>query len=211
MRAVATDFELLDAWRAGDASAGNELFRRYFDAMYRFFRNKVSTGVDDLIQRTFLACVEKRDTYRGDASFRTFLFAIARLELFAAYRRKNRLARETDVGLSSVHDLAPSPSRIAADRQEQRLIVEGLRRIPLDTQIALELYYWEDLTAPDIADVLDVPVGTVRSRIRRGKELLGEQVRRLAAAGQLPEHSAADLERWARELRAQVQPDGEAD
>ena len=47
IRAMSTDFELLDAWRGGDRVAGNELFERYFDAVFRFFRNKVSAAEVD--------------------------------------------------------------------------------------------------------------------------------------------------------------------
>ena len=74
------DFETLDRWRAGDRAAGNELLRRHFDGLYRFFRNKVDEGVDDLIQRSFLACVESKDRFRKQASFRTYLFTVARHE-----------------------------------------------------------------------------------------------------------------------------------
>jgi DNA-directed RNA polymerase specialized sigma24 family protein len=57
---AATDIELLEAWRGGDRRAGEQLFERHYAAVARFFRNKLEFGVDDLIQRTFLACVEGR-------------------------------------------------------------------------------------------------------------------------------------------------------
>jgi hypothetical protein len=68
---VRADDELLEAWRAGDLSAGNALFARHFDSLCRFFRNKVSGEIDDLIQRTLLACLEGQRSFRGDASFKT--------------------------------------------------------------------------------------------------------------------------------------------
>lgn len=199
-----TDFELLAAWRDGDTTAGNTLFHRHFEALYRFFRNKLNADADDLIQRTFLACVEKRDKFEDRSSFRTFLFGIARFELFAAYRRRNKLARNADVGLSSVHDLDPSPSRVVAQREEHQALLAALRHLPLDVQIALELYYWENMTAPSISEVLGIPVGTVRSRIQRGKQLLAEQMQQHAQSGDAPPEQ--DLEAWARELRERVGP-----
>lgn len=51
MTAETTDVELLEAWRGGDRRAGEQLFERHFDAVSRFFRNKLEFGVDDLIQR----------------------------------------------------------------------------------------------------------------------------------------------------------------
>src|SRR5215470_16877365 len=87
---MAGDLELLERWRAGDAGAGQALFTRYFDRMYRFFASRSDRDIDDLVQRTFLACVRARDEFRGDASFRSFLFTIARYELYAHYRRQHR-------------------------------------------------------------------------------------------------------------------------
>ena len=139
---VPTDFELLDAWRAGDSEAGNALFERHFASVCRFFRNKVDEGVDDLIQRTFLACVESRDAFRGEASFRTYLFTLARNELFAHLRRREREHARFDPLEQSVHDLGPTPTNIVAQKAEQRLLLQALRRIPVDLQVALELFYW---------------------------------------------------------------------
>jgi len=60
-----TDSELFDAWLRGDARAAAELFERHFDAIARFFRNKVIEGHEDLVQQTFAACLESRDRFRG--------------------------------------------------------------------------------------------------------------------------------------------------
>ena len=64
------DDDLLERWRAGDKRAGNALFERHFRSLVRFFRNKVSTGIEDLVQETLLACVRGRDRLRDDGSFR---------------------------------------------------------------------------------------------------------------------------------------------
>ena len=72
------DSELIAAWRCGDAAAGQALFARHFDGLYRFFRTKCGDDADELVQATLLACVSARAQFRGEASFRTYLFAIAR-------------------------------------------------------------------------------------------------------------------------------------
>ncbi|MCA9707342.1 MAG: sigma-70 family RNA polymerase sigma factor [Myxococcales bacterium] len=200
----ATDVELLEAWRGGDRHAGERLFERHFDAVSRFFRNKVDFGVDDLIQRTFLACVESRERIRGDSSFRTFLFAVARNLLRKHYRGKRRHGGEIDFGVTSVHDMGPSPSVVVAEHQEQQLLLQALRRIPLDHQVILELYYWERLTSAEIAEVLGVPHGTARTRIRRAKQLLEEQLRALQSDRGLVESTIANLESWAASLRERL-------
>ena len=199
-----SDFELLDRWRAGDRDAGNELFERHFSSVTRFFRNKTADSFEDLIQKTFLGCVEGRERFRSQSTFRTYLFAVAHNVLRHHLRTKARHGDRVDFGMKSVHDLAPGPTTILAHRREQRLLLEGLRRVPIDFQVALELYYWEHLTAAQVADVLEVPEGTARSRIRRGKELLRERMAEMAQCGSEPidlNESSVDLEAWARSLR----------
>lgn len=197
------DAELLAAWRTGDANAGSELFERHFRSLSRFFASKVGDDIDDVLQATFLACVEGRHRIRDGASFRAYLFAIARRELFAHYRRKAH-APLPDIESLSVADLAPSPSNVVAHKAEQRVVLEGLRRLPLDYQIVLELTYWEDMSDRDVADVLDVPHGTVKSRIRRARIALDEHIEALSASPALLASTRENLDAWARGLRETV-------
>lgn len=192
------DLELLDRWRGGDVTAGNELFERHFESVHRFFVNKAPSDAADLVQRTFLACVEARDRFREQSSFRTFLFAIAHHELLAHWRKRARA--DLDPSISSLRDLDPSPSTLLARMAEERHLLEALRSIPIELQIALELFYWEGLTGPELANVLDVPEGTARSRLRRGLQLLRD---RLAELDQRPGRLAstlASLDGWARSI-----------
>lgn len=207
---MATDFELLDAWKGGDKAAGNALFQRHFDSVCRFFRNKVGEGVDDLIQRTFLACVESRDKFRKEASFRTYLFTLARNELYAHFKRSRRLRERVDPLVTSVHDLGPSAAAIVAQRKEQRLLLEALRRIPVDHQIALELYYWEGMSAAQLGRVLSTPEGTIRTRIRRAKALVEAALRELDASPEQLRSTLADIDGWARSLREAVDPEAKS-
>lgn len=189
------DDELLSRWRGGDRVAGNALFARHFDAVHRFFANKVPGEAADLTQRTFLGCLESASRFRGDASFRTFLFAIARNELLAFWRRRGRQP-ELDPTTSSIADLEPSASTLLRRNEAAGAIVAALQRLPMDLQIALELHYVEQLAAHEIGTVLDVPEGTVKSRLRRAREMLREQL------GDPPSVPDQVLDRWAAELRA---------
>ena len=73
-----SDAELLVAWRAGDEDSGRALLVRHFRPLTRFFRNKVDIGVEDLIQRTMLVCLEHADRLRDASSFRAYLFTTIR-------------------------------------------------------------------------------------------------------------------------------------
>jgi RNA polymerase sigma factor (sigma-70 family) len=194
------DDALLANWRAGDAAAAEALFERHFDGLYRFFRNKAPSSADDLVQRTLLACFEGRDRFRGECSFRTYLFAVARNQLLAHLARERagaRLEPERD----SVADGLPSPSSMLQTKREQEVVLHALRRIPIDHQILLELFYWEQQSGPELAEVLGVPEGTIRTRLRRARELLAAQVQALADEPFLVESTLSRLDDWAAALR----------
>lgn len=190
-----SDEALLAAWRGGEAKAGRALFVRHVDGVTRFFFSKVQAGVEDLVQRTFLALIERE--LPAGVGVRPYLFGIARKLLLRRFRDEYR--SPIDAGTVSVADLRTSPSAIVDQRQHLQLLYRGLQALPVDLQIALELFYWESLTAAEIGAVQGVPEGTVRSRLRRGRELLLAQMTALPAAA-----VDADLDAWARALRDRV-------
>lgn len=193
------DAVLLAAWQAGDRTAGQRLFARYYEPVARFFLNKVGDGGKDLIQRTFLACLEGLPGFRGDGSFRSYLFAIAYRQLCRHYRT-NRNDRVELTTVSAV-DLDPSIVGLLAEREEMRLFLAGLRQLPLDFQVVLELHYWEQCSVAEIAAALEIPEGTVKSRLRRGRELLRAAIERLASRVDLATSTLQGMETWARAVR----------
>jgi RNA polymerase sigma-70 factor (ECF subfamily) len=210
------DRALLEAWRRGDRAAGDKLFEQHYRSVARFFRNKANEAAqEDLIHETFLACLRGVAGFRGQASFRTFLFAIAHHVLVDHLRwmgrRMARSSAETDVDELPAVCFGPSPSAAAVLRHDQRLLLEALRGIPLIHQIALELHYWEDLTAAEIGDVLGVPLGTAKTRLRDGRVYLRQQLRRLARSTEELRSTVDDLDHWARRIRAQTAPQLRAD
>lgn len=206
---MASDFELLDAWRGGDRAAGSALLRRHFDALVRFFSNKVDDGIEDLVQRTMLACIESRDRFRGDASFRTYVFQIARNEVYRHWRGRGSDREQIDGGVTSLRDLGASPSRALVHQRRQQLLLDALRNIPLDYQIALELHYWDQLTTAELAEVLGVPQGTVKTRLRRARQLVHEWMgERDSELGQLSDPATSrEFDEWATGVRSELAAD----
>ena len=172
------DLMLLAAWREGDQRAGNRLFERHFEPVYRFFRSKLESGADDLVQETFLACTRNREVIRAESSFRTYLFCVARSKLFDALR--TRMRRGTDVSLCTMADLRCSPSTWIARNEDLQLLHTALERLPLELQLVLELFYFEEQSAPAVAQILEIPEGTVRSRIRRAIDQLRVHIANVA-------------------------------
>lgn len=175
-----SDVELLDAWRGGDPAAGEQLVARHWASISGFFRSKIGDDGADLISQTFLACVEGRDRIEGD-NVKAYLFAVARRRLADHFRKRAR-SPALDFNASSVIDLGTGPATHVSRRQRSELLREGLARIPLDDQIALELAYFEGLSTKDIAAILEIPENTVRSRLSRARDKLRDVLATLATS-----------------------------
>lgn len=197
---AADDLTLLDRWRAGDTHAGQELFQRHFDSIYGFFETKCEAEADELTQSTFLACVRAKDQFRKDASFRTYLFTIARNELHRLLRTRARKDDKLDFELSSIAQLISTPGTKIARNQEHQRLIEALRRLPVDQQTLLELHYWEDMDIAALTAIFDAPAATIRTRLHRARKALRDQIEESAPSGVLQDLETMD--RWVQGLRA---------
>ncbi len=182
------------------------LFDRHFVGLRRFFANKVDRGIEDLVQSTLLRCVESKDAIVEPSRFRAYLYRVARNELFMRFRGLVREPGALDSQQACVESLSRSPSRIVARRIEHGVLLRALRRIPLDHQIALELYYWDGLKTAELGDVLGVPASTMTTRLARARQLLREQIAAMAGDGAPWGTTDAGLATWAAAVRAEVDP-----
>jgi RNA polymerase sigma factor (sigma-70 family) len=181
------------------------LFDRHFATIRRFFHNKACSEpeVEELIQRTFAACVESAERFRGDASFKTWLLAIARNILREWIRETLREGiDDNEVDELCSERRGPGLSSRLDVQREHQLLLAALRRLPLESQTLLELFYWEELTAGELAEVLGVPEGTVRTRLRKAKLELRGTIEELARTKGEIDSLHSGLDGWARGLRA---------
>ncbi|MEM6996386.1 MAG: sigma-70 family RNA polymerase sigma factor [Myxococcota bacterium] len=146
------DGQLLEQWRAGVDAAGQKLFRRHFTSVHRFFSYKVGDDDDELAQASFLAAVESRE--RISTSFRGYLFGVARKQLLRFFEGRGRGLPADALSVRSVVDLAPTPSRVIVKNQDLAALVTAMQHIPVDCQVALELYYWEEMSTAEIGEAL---------------------------------------------------------
>lgn len=195
------DRDLLLAWRNGDATAGQCLIERHLETIHRFFSNKVPGATDDLVQKTFLACVEAVEAFEGRASFRSYLFGIARNVLHRHYRDRHQGFDPLVVSMSSVAADDRSPAERVTDREEQRLLLRALRALPLELQTLLELAYWEGLADRELAEILEIPTGTIKSRLRKARQQLEQLMSTLASSPGLLESSRVTLDAWVAGIR----------
>jgi RNA polymerase sigma factor (sigma-70 family) len=199
------ELRLLQAWLAGDRNAGELLYDRYFDVVYRFFRSKVPEATQDLTQATMEALTRSGDRFEGRGTLRSFVLGVAvnvlRNHLRMRVRNRIDLSGET----ASCEDLGLGPFELVAGSQDQKLLVKALRRIPIEHQIVIELHYWEGLSSREIGDVLGISASTIRDRRQRAKVLLRQRLEQLMEGPQRVESTMVGLETWAAELRRRIE------
>ncbi|MCH9686351.1 MAG: sigma-70 family RNA polymerase sigma factor [Deltaproteobacteria bacterium] len=200
--ALTNDLEVLEAWRQGDRSAGDQLMRRHYTSVLRFFELKATAAADDLTQRTFLACVEGRERFRGEGSFKSYLFGIARMLLLEFLRKRTRDARLVRFGEEDGGPAVTRLSTVVSRHQEQQLLLRALVALPTDMHVALQLYYWEGMPTADIGHALEIPKSTVTTRLARAREQLRRSLETLAKPGPVRDRLMSDLEGWTRSIAA---------
>jgi RNA polymerase sigma factor (sigma-70 family) len=200
-----TDVELLLAWEWGSAEAGRIFYRRMFPVLNRYCANKLSSesDIEDLIQKTFMACIDSRRRFAARSSVRGWIIGIAHNLLCEHYRYRKRTRAEPDFSKLSIRDLADGPSTLLGKAREEQILLDALRTLPIDLQFVLELYYWERMRGPELAQFLGVPEPNIRSKLRRAKEQLGAAI---VVASRTPsgELTEADLDAWAIRVREAV-------
>jgi RNA polymerase sigma factor (sigma-70 family) len=202
---VTGDEELLTAWRAGDRAAGDALLQRHFDAVCRFFYFKVGeAAAADLIQQTFLAMCEGKERFRGESAFRSYLLGTARLVLLTHFRKKRREADHIDPLEHSVAALGPSPTSALAHRREEEILLQALRELPIDLQIAFELYHLEGVTAAELGRIFGLSEPGMYGRLRKARTLVVAACERLAETPALRTSTVERLEDWIRELQGRM-------
>lgn len=202
-----TDEELLDAWQErGDKQAANRLLMRHLPAIRRYFRNKLSSRPDeeDLVQQVLEGLVKAMSGFRKEASFRTFLFQVARNKLRDHFRAKTRRREDVDIDEISVADLAPGQSTILSRNRREALLIEGLRALSLADQELLEYRFWQELTVPEIAEILGLEEAAVKSRLRRANDRLRDiMAGRAESDEERAKIETGELDRWAEDVRKQ--------
>jgi len=200
------DVALLRAWQHGDDAAGNALVRRHFDAVYRFFSGRLRQDgeVTDLAQKTFMSCLERREGWDEIGRFRAYLLGVAHKQLLMHLRHQHVRRGEEACGSLQERLLLSGRSRLSGDvarREQQRVLLAALRRLPLDLQLTLELHYWEGLTTREIGEALGLHGGSIKSRLFTARRLLSENMKQLAGSPEAMELSLRELGHWAASVR----------
>jgi len=201
----ASDEQLLQRIAARDREAGAELFDRYAGEIHVLLAR--ATGVvdaEDLLQEVFVRALRRASTFRGEASVRTWLHAIARLTLLERYR-----ARREAGSLGEVAGPGPGPESLAIGAQRCRDRIAQLERLPDHEAIVLELHRIDGLSHDEIGALLGITAGASRKRLQRAAAMLEEL--RVAPETDIARHSRFDSWRASLLRRAIVKEDSHVD
>ena len=173
-----TDEQLIKDFQAGDSHAFEELVERYKNRIYNFiyrFVNDVSLA-EDLTQDTFLKLFTHKDSYREIAKFSTWLYTIAQNLAKTELRKRNR--RQTysvsDLSTEDREFVISSDQNIVVDKKSDvenfnLVIMDCLMELSEEFQIMIILRDFQELSYEIISNIMEIPIGTVKSRINRGR------------------------------------------
>lgn len=183
-REACDDTWLVEGLRAGDEKAYEVLITDYQQPVYNLVSRLLNDPGDasDVVQEVFLKVFRKIGAFRGDSSLKTWIYRIAVNEAynyqrwFSRHRRQEvGLENEEDGNLSyfqKLSDPGRSPYECVADSEKHALIEGALERLNPSFRTAVVLRDIEELSYEEIAEILQVALGTVKSRILRGREAL---------------------------------------
>jgi RNA polymerase sigma-70 factor (ECF subfamily) len=179
----AREHALVEAARAGDRAAMESLLRSHADRVFAVCRRITGSDADaaDAAQEAMIAVVRNLGRFDGRSSFGTWVYRIATNASLDELRRRRRRPGPADTSdLPPDHDPRqsdPAATRAEATIEDRLLLEPALQRIPEEFRVPLVLRDVGDLDYAEIADTLGVPIGTVKSRIARGRAALAHQVR----------------------------------
>ncbi len=181
-----TDAQLIAAYRSGDDAALNALVLRYLPLVFRFGYRLTGNAQDaeDVAQATFVKVWRYLKRYRSDASFKAWLFSIARNCAFDVLRKRRDISFSSfenadgdNALVDSLTDPEPLPDELVARAQDANTLESLLSQLPLSQRTVLLLCYQEQLTFEEISQVIGQPLNTVKSHHRRAlitlRKLLG--------------------------------------
>jgi RNA polymerase sigma-70 factor (ECF subfamily) len=180
--AVLEDHRLISSLQAGDESAYEQLIERFQSAVYNLAYRLLNDQADasDVAQEVFLKIFRNVGSFRGDSSLRTWVYRIAvneshnRRRWLFRHRRGETAIEETfedsDIRARPLMDSGETPFDFTMNREARFLLEEALASVNPVFRTALVLREIEDMSYEEIADILQVSIGTVKSRIVRGRE-----------------------------------------
>lgn len=183
-----TDEVLIRNFQKGAIEAYDELVERYKGPLFNFIYRIINdySFANDLLQETFLRLYLHKDSYREVAKFSTWIYTIAG-NLAKTELRRRKIRRWIPIGGSQKEDMPPmefadetaDPHRDFERSNIQKRVEEEIAELPIVFREAVVLRDIQELSYDEISTILNVPLGTVKSRVNRGRQRLQERLQDL--------------------------------
>ncbi|NVB38637.1 RNA polymerase sigma factor [Pseudenhygromyxa sp. WMMC2535] len=171
------DLALFERWRGGDREAGGRLVARYFnDLRVYFLRRLPEYEPEELIQETFLRMISALERFEGRATVRSFLFGIARHLFYESLRGRARKLDTYRDSLCCVGTRGVLSESLVIE--ELGLLSAAMDAISIEQLEVIDYHYFYELSQREVAAVLGIPEGTVKSRLRAAREALVVEISR---------------------------------
>lgn len=176
-----SDIEFITDCQSGKTSSFRVLVDRYKDRIYSIVFRIVENAHDaeDIAQETFIAAYRSIESFDLDRKFAPWLMKIATNLSIDHLRRK----KPQNVPLDSLEAVESQSSKNPLEAVEaselHQLTEQAIRQLPIKYRAAVALYYTEELTYDEIADALKVPIGTVKTHLHRGREILKKRLKNI--------------------------------
>ena len=200
------DVSLLERWKQGDKTAGRELYERHVGAVIGFLRNKLPPDrVETFVHDTFIRALDAiaKDKLRDPKAFRSFLIGIAK-NLVIAHNRRAWRECEFDPARHSTADVSPGPFSCLARHEEERILLKALRRLPFESQVLLELVYFEEFGQQAAAEVVGISYSVARNKISRARKQLEAIILSFETSPELLTSTVGNIENWAAAVRERI-------
>ena len=191
-RTDASDEALMMCVQGGELASLQELVLRYERPLYSFLARYTGDRhlAEDLFQDCFLRVAERREAFDAARGFRPWIYSVAANLARDACRRREVRSREIDQARLAPKKGAPRPDEEAERLEEVEIVRDILSGLPEDARAMVLLHFHQGLTYKEVASALEVPVGTVKSRMHWAVERLArgwnERAARVAASGSYP-------------------------
>jgi RNA polymerase sigma-70 factor (ECF subfamily) len=163
--ATPEDLRLFARVRARDRDAFEALYRLYHPRLARFLLNLLHRPqlVEEVLNDTLFVVWERSDTFRGASKLSTWIFAIAYRKAMKALRRLDEPVEDPDVNLRPSNEAAPDEP--LNQRRAQAALLSALARLSADHRAVVDLTYFHEMGYREIAEIMDCPVDTVKTRM----------------------------------------------
>lgn len=167
------DAQLLKEIAAGDRAAFTTLYRRYHRRLFAFIYRRLDDqeAAEDVLQEVMFEVWKKAGSFAGRSKPSTWLFGIARYKTLNALRAYARPSAPEEE-MAEFADESAGPEDRAAARSEQEVVQAALGRLGPEHREVLEMAYYEELSLAEIAEIVGVPPGTVKSRLFHARQQL---------------------------------------